>query len=507
MTRPYRFRTLFYRQWLNSVGIPLVGATLLLVSFPYALTVLALALTVALFLLLALAFRQKEKGERSVTFLLASVGICLAVLTFSAGMKQVETAERCFGADGVAEGYVVYKEDGKADLSLISLNGKLSFRKLRLDAEENVTVGSRLAVSFTAARSLEDTDLQDGVFLSGKMTEFEETGKSYLFSFIGSLRSTFSEKLGEGREGAFLKAILLGDRSDLAKSDENAFRKTASSHLLAISGLHITVLVGMAYLLMDVFRTPRPWKKAILFPLVLFLCLITGGSVSVFRASFMTLFSASAYFLKQRGDSVTALTLAASLITLQNPFAVASLSFLFSFTSTFAIVTVASPLATAASEWMRPLLDRKGTRKLYSAAICIFTSVLVAAPVFLFSLPLNLLIFGEVQVLSPVYSVFLIPLFSPCLTVGVVLLLLFLLPISLPWVTQAAYFLIRLFLDLVAWMDAAAPELVNFGDFAVPAALFLCALLVLFMRFRRKLREFLLLYAALTAALLPLMAL
>ena len=505
MPRQYRFRTLFFRQWLNSIGIPLVGATLLLILYPKLITLLLLVIAVAAFLIVAYFGRSEAVRERSVALMLASVGVAVAILCFFSAARSVKKAEEYLGKEAEAVGFVTRSEEGSADLSLVTLNGKKVSKKIRLQTKGALPYGAKIHAVFLPTDARDQEALEDGVFFIADLNTWEAEGKSLVLSSIGSLRNTFLTKLGEGRESSFLKAILLGDRDGLEKEDDAAFRKTASSHLLAISGLHITVLAGIAYCMMDFLFMPTPGKKAILFPVIIFLYLITGGAVSVFRASFMALFGASAFFFNQQSDSVTSLVLAASLILMQNPFAVTDLSFLFSFVSTFAIVTLASPFCAAVAESLEPYCYEKGKLRLYSVAAYVTSGALISASVFLFSLPLNLLIFGEIQILSPIFSAILIPLFSPLLFLGVGFLVFLLLPFSVPFVTEAVYFVIRLFLDLLRLLSAAAPPVITFGNYNVPVALFVMALLGVFMHFRCKIRSFLLLYVISTAAMLPML--
>ncbi|MBR4287956.1 MAG: ComEC/Rec2 family competence protein, partial [Clostridia bacterium] len=176
---------------------------------------------------------------------------------------------------------------------------------------------------------------------------------------------------------------------------------------------------------------------------------------------------------------------------------------LFTFVSTFAILTLASPLCSAVADRIDPYYHKMKKWRLYSAASYVLTGALISAAVFLFSLPMNLLIFGEVQLLAPIFSAILIPLFTPCLFIGVAFLLVLLLPFGVPFITEAVHFVIRLFLNVVRLLAAAAPEAVSFGEYNIPVALFLIALFGVFITFRCKLRTFLMLYVSLTAAMLP----
>ncbi len=62
-----------------------------------------------------------------------------------------------------------------------------------------------------------------------------------------SIRDGLAERVGESRGGAVLVALTVGDRSGLDDTAWDVFRRTGTSHLVAISGLHISIVAGIAF--------------------------------------------------------------------------------------------------------------------------------------------------------------------------------------------------------------------------------------------------------------------
>lgn len=87
---------------------------------------------------------------------------------------------------------------------------------------------------------------------------------------------------------AFLKGILLGDSSNLDEEVKDNFRDSSMSHVLAISGMHISyVILGIQYILNKVVNS-RKLKNYILIIVLIFFAIITGMSQSCIRACIMS---------------------------------------------------------------------------------------------------------------------------------------------------------------------------------------------------------------------------
>ncbi|MBQ4037578.1 MAG: ComEC/Rec2 family competence protein [Clostridia bacterium] len=491
-----RFPSLFFRQYLNCLSVSFLAAVVLLLLCEQApLSVLA-AVVGALALLLTAAF-QKLRYHR-IALLFAAFGIALALLAVGSRSLKAELAVKASQGEGECTGYVTHVDEDGFDLKTTSLQGKTKFVKIRVCSEEKPRFGDRVCLTLSEARAADGAAASEGVVLLAEGEDVVRLSSSVLLSLVGDLRTYLTQVFGEGETGTFLSAILLGERSGLPASLSEAFRRTASSHLLAISGLHVTTIMGFLYFAARAFRIDRRAVNGIAVPTVLLLILLTGLSVSVIRAGVMMLMTLLAYFSRRKSDPTTALFLAALLIVLWEPRAVFSASFLLSFLSTLSILTVSAPL----SAYLESLLGGKKTkgtweRLLMRLCALFLLPVLMAAASFLFTLPVQFLLFEETCLLAPIYAVILIPLFAPCLVLG----LLWAVLSAVPAVSFAVGFAARgysaFFLFLTRSLSAAAPEPAAVGAWGLPLALFCSAALLFFMIVRAPLSRFYYAYPAL----------
>lgn len=149
--------------------------------------------------------------------------------------------------------------------------------------------------------------------------------KSKGFSRSGQFLLDMREKFGKifdkaaGESAPVFRAIVLGDKGELAPETKMRYQMAGIIHILAISGLHISVLgVGLYELLM---RTGLGIRLAGMVSLTVMLGygIMTGGGVSTMRAVIMFLVSVGAKLLGRIYDMQTALSLAAVLILLDAP--------------------------------------------------------------------------------------------------------------------------------------------------------------------------------------------
>lgn len=132
------------------------------------------------------------------------------------------------------------------------------------------------------------------------------------------------------------RAMLTADRSGLSQAEQSAMSLAGASHVLAVSGLHVSMLMGVLWLL-----TGRGKWNAILNLLLLgFFVLMTGASPSVVRAAWMLVPVLLAPLVQEEHDPPSALALAALVLLLGNPWVVADLSFQLSFAAVAGLLLV-----------------------------------------------------------------------------------------------------------------------------------------------------------------------
>ncbi|MEM8679155.1 MAG: ComEC/Rec2 family competence protein, partial [Planctomycetota bacterium] len=89
----------------------------------------------------------------------------------------------------------------------------------------------------------------------------------------------------EPPHAALAAAILLGDRDQLDPDQVDAFFVTGTVHLLAISGLHLAILVQAVFLVLRATSVPRPHRLALVMAVTIFYALLTGARPPVVRAA------------------------------------------------------------------------------------------------------------------------------------------------------------------------------------------------------------------------------
>ena len=218
-------------------------------------------------------------------------------------------------------------------------------------------------------------------------------------------------------EYAFLSALTLGYKADLSNELKEAFRASGTSHILAVSGLH----VGIIYLIiLSIFSfLGKRGKRFVLKQILILLFLwgyvfITGMPVSVIRAAIMLSFFCIGSLFHKKGFTYNTLVVAAFVILITNPFYLFNVGFQLSFASVFSILFFQSKI----SNLYVPKL--KISRYVWS-----LLTVTIAAQLGVF--PLSLYYFGTFPTYFFVTNLLVLPFIGLIIYLGVSLTLVSLL--------------------------------------------------------------------------------
>lgn len=189
---------------------------------------------------------------------------------------------------------------------------------------------------------------------------------------------------------AFAKSLLLGDDSQLDYEILKDFSLTGVRHIIAVSGLHVSIFLGMVC----VFTRKRPILIAVIgMPILLVFAAMVGFTPSIIRACIMQLLLWVALCVGKEYDAPTAMSLAALAVLIQNPMAAASVSFQLSFGSVAGILLFAAPI----QNYFQALWGKKKAWKLLRL-LSGSLSVSVAANVLI--VPLMAYYFGTVSLIG-----------------------------------------------------------------------------------------------------------
>jgi len=163
-----------------------------------------------------------------------------------------------------------------------------------------------------------------------------DRGKEYLWQLRRYLAETFLEVYGE-ENGALLAAMLLGERTFLSEETQSLYKAAGALHVIAVSGLHISLLgLGLYRLLRRIFASQAPAAVISVLCMAAYVFLV-GNPPSAVRAFIMFAMGLLAGYWKRTLDTPTALSLSAAIILIGNPFYIGQSSFLLSFLAILAI--------------------------------------------------------------------------------------------------------------------------------------------------------------------------
>lgn len=166
-----------------------------------------------------------------------------------------------------------------------------------------------------------------------KITVLEETkarGGHALFVLKQRLRESISLMYPREKAGV-LVAMLLGDKDLLPEEIETLYRQNGISHILAISGLHISMLCMGLFGLLRKLTVPLRVSVALSIAFLMFYVFFTGASTSSVRAAVMCFVMFGARLLRRSYDLLSSLSFAAIAVTAIWPFELTSAGFLLSF--------------------------------------------------------------------------------------------------------------------------------------------------------------------------------
>ncbi len=292
---------------------------------------------------------------------------------------------------------------------------------LEIEEKTEFEYGNKVSFSAEFSNTTDETAYLKGkrIFFCAQATTADVIGVAekdmdyYIHTANEYFCKRFVSFLGED-EGGFCAALILGNRTYVSQGLRLDFSRIGISHLLALSGLHLSIVVqALDFLLRG--AVGKKYRNIILIAASWGFALFTGLSFSVMRAAIMMTAVYLADILGEQNDSITSISAAVFIITLFEPTAVYDIGFWLSASATLGIILIRPAADELFYKWRKPK-KRKLLRALY--AICkyfygIFSMSLAA---FIFTLPAIYFSFGEVSMIGLVSNFVFLPLAS-CLLV------------------------------------------------------------------------------------------
>ncbi len=301
-----------------------------------------LAVGVVVFVLLAAVFfALSEFWQPFRIGCIILVGAAVGLLWF--GCYDSLFLNEARDVDGVTRSVTIQASDysyatdyGSAVEGEVTLNGKSYRVKAYLNKDWELEPGDSVTGMFrfrltTSGGSEEPVYHQgNGVFLlayqrddSISVRYGKPEGKDAPALWRSKLIDRINEAFPDDTEG-FARALLLGERTGIDYTLETAFRLSGISHIIAVSGLHVSILFGLVYLLLG---KRRVLIALIGIPLLFLFAAIAGFTPSITRSCIMQSVLILAMLFGKEYDQLSSLAFAALVMLVVNPLVITSVSF------------------------------------------------------------------------------------------------------------------------------------------------------------------------------------
>lgn len=305
-----------------------------------------------------------------------------------------------------------------------------------------------------------------------------------LNGYAAKLRNTINKRLEEHHfskdELAIINALLLGQRQDITKSVYNSYTNAGAIHILAVSGLHIGIILLILNLLFKPIERLKNGKiiKTIIIVLLLWsYAFIAGASASIIRATTMFSIVAVAINLKRITNIYNTLITSIFIILLFKPLFLFDVGFQLSYSAVFAIVA------------FQPLIAKLWISK--SKIVNFFWqtfSVTLAAQFGV--LPVSLYYFHQFPSLFWLSNLVVIPALGFILGFGILVILLALLNCLPNCFAIAFSFIIRKLTEFLNWVSSFEEFLIRDISFnilnLVTSIILVIAIYMIWNRFKAK---------------------
>lgn len=241
---------------------------------------------------------------------------------------------------------------------------------------------------------------------------------SYVYRLSESVKNIY-KKAYSSQNAGIMQSIVLGDRSELDDDVKMLYQKNGISHILAISALHVS-LVGMCIYDFLKRKTGRIVSACISTFLILSYLCMTGYSTSASRAVIMILVYMLADVLGRTSDGANTLGIATVILIWINPYNIVNSAFWLSFLAMSGIIFVKPLLSddkTILIYIKRP--DKKHITFMQMIVFRLADSIITGLSITITTLPVVLIISGQVPVISLLLNIIVIPLMSVIMVSGI----------------------------------------------------------------------------------------
>ena len=214
-------------------------------------------------------------------------------------------------------------------------------------------------------------------------------------NYLYTIKNTLYQKIDKLKSSNYIKTLLFCDNT-LSKEIKESYRINGISHLFSVSGMHINFFVSIIYLYLNKI-TYNKRIKYLITNIFIIIYLILFPSSSLLRSAVMSILYSINYLLKLKIKKMDILLLTLGVSLLINPFIVYDLGYIYSYTITFFLVLSSSTL--------------KKKNKINKIIYISLLSFLVSVPITIYnSYEINIISILLNIILVPIISIIILPL-------------------------------------------------------------------------------------------------
>lgn len=259
----------------------------------------------------------------------------------------------------------------KKKFILLTKNKEIEYgNKIKLEGTYIKPSKSRNYRGFDYSNYLKTENIYGTIEQNGKIELIKEKNINYLFINLYKVKNkiikNINNKFPEETRGVVL-GILLGDKSSIEEDVRQNFADSSLSHILAVSGTHISYVVICISVLFKKLKLNKNIRK-VLTSLVLFMYLyLVDFSVSATRAVIMSTIVIMQMLFYRKQDTITTIAFSSIIILINNPYSILNIGFLLSYGGTIGIILFVNRISIESKE------DFFQRFKSYLKDICIVT--------------------------------------------------------------------------------------------------------------------------------------
>ena len=284
-------------------------------------------------------------------------------------------------------------------------------------------VGDYISAEITYQYKNDSSLYSDDISLTsyGYIKEYKE-GNGILYSIRKSISDNSDIIYSSfGDSAAIAKGVTIGDRSDLDSYVYSIYRNAGISHILAISGLHLSIISLSIYTFFISVSAGSKVGSVVASVFAVAYVFLAGMTPGVVRAAVMLLFYMFPRLFFKSSDKFTSIFIALFILVFANPYSINSAGLQLSFVCSLGIMLTTQYISRINGYFSTKKYGKPKYKVIfYNLSASTLTTMATSFAASVFSFPILLLSFDTVSYCSPIMNILTIPLFSFAVTVSII---------------------------------------------------------------------------------------